>query len=421
MLLDSGSLRRHPLLNGSERPDVGELGVDVIITSDSVCGFRPIKDSSHPPVAANRERIALYVPSYEAGGVERTMVNLAIGLAALDRPVDLLVRFDATQYLDALPLSVRVLHTGTEKEAPAKMAQYLRAERPMIAMAAKSEDAPGLLQARTEARVDVPLLFCVTTHQSSVLNRRLPPRRWVERWRLARLYRRADAIAAVSQGVADDLAQIAGLPAGAIHVLPNPVLGQHIEELARQPITHEWFIRKDEPVLLSVGRFTRQKDYPTLVHAFARLAKKRPCRLVMFGEGRQQRRVRAVIEGYGLQARVDMPGFVANPFPYFARADLFVLSSRWEGLPTVLIEALALGCPVVSTDCPSGPREILRNGRYGALVPPGDVPALAGAMEQVLHDRPSAEFLREAVTPFRIENSVRRYLEFFEKIGRRMS
>jgi glycosyltransferase involved in cell wall biosynthesis len=155
-------------------------------------------------------------------------------------------------------------------------------------------------------------------------------------------------------------------------------------EKSKRPFEHPWFRSGEPPVILGVGRLTGQKAFEVLIEAFAQVRKKQRARLIILGEGEQRSMVEALIKCLGLQADVELPGFVANPYPYMAHARLFVLSSRWEGLPTVLVEAMSLGTPVIATDCPSGPREILKNGLYGPLVQVDDPGALALAMQKSL-------------------------------------
>jgi glycosyltransferase involved in cell wall biosynthesis len=163
-------------------------------------------------------------------------------------------------------------------------------------------------------------------------------------------------------------------------------------------------------VIIGMGRFTEQKDFATLIRAFARLRANRNCRLILLGRGRLQADYQALAEQLGVAADIAYPGFADNPYSYLARARLFVLSSAWEGSPNALTEALALGVPVVATDCPSGPRELLDGGRYGALVAVGDDAALAQAMAATLDAPPPAAGLRRAVADYTVEASARAYL-----------
>jgi glycosyltransferase involved in cell wall biosynthesis len=198
-------------------------------------------------------------------------------------------------------------------------------------------------------------------------------------------------------------------------VVYNPVITPEIMALARQTPDHPWFAAGGPPVILAVGRLTPQKDFPTLLRAFAEVRRRRPARLLILGEGEERAALEALGADLGVAADVALPGFRENAMAYMAGSALFVLSSAWEGLPTVLIEALAAGTRVVSTDCPSGPREILQDGRLGSLVPVGDVAALADAMTAALA-RPAAPAPAEALTPFTRDAAVDHYLRLIESV-----
>jgi len=192
-----------------------------------------------------------------------------------------------------------------------------------------------------------------------------------------------------------------------------------VEELRRRAAPapdHNWFADGEPPVVLAAGRLTRQKDFPTLLRAFARArAGGAHARMLILGEGEDRPALEGLRDELGLAADVALPGFTADPYPYFGHAALYALSSGWEGLPTVLVECLAVGLPVVSTDCPSGPREILRGGRLGALVPVGDAAALGDAIAAALV-RP-APVPPDAVDPYRTEAVVAAYRELIERIA----
>jgi glycosyltransferase involved in cell wall biosynthesis len=194
-------------------------------------------------------------------------------------------------------------------------------------------------------------------------------------------------------------------------VVRNPVITSQLLTAAEAPAPHPWLEDSGIPVILGAGRLTLQKDFQTLLKAFAQLRKNRPCRLIILGDGRQKSPLTELAEQLGISADLAFPGFTSNPYAYMRRADLFALSSRWEGSPNVLTEAMALGIPVVSTDCPSGPNEILDQGRIAPLVPVGDHQALAEAMLQVLDSPPKKERLRDAVTDYHAEISASNYLK----------
>jgi glycosyltransferase involved in cell wall biosynthesis len=196
------------------------------------------------------------------------------------------------------------------------------------------------------------------------------------------------------------------------------VITPELAAMSAQPVAHRWFLPAAAPVVLGVGSLSARKDFPTLVRAFARLRAGRDCRLVILGQAaspkktqEQQDVLMALAASLGVAADVDVAGFVANPFAYMARASVFVLSSAFEGLPGALIQAMACGCPVVSTDCPSGPAEILDGGRFGAMVPVGDDQAMAAAIAATL-DRPiAAATLRERAALFSVDRAVDRYVD----------
>jgi glycosyltransferase involved in cell wall biosynthesis len=229
-------------------------------------------------------------------------------------------------------------------------------------------------------------------------------------WRLRglrRLYPRADAIVCVSAGVAEDLRRYLTLPAGRITIIHNP-----IQILAEEPSArlHPWLGDRGQPVILGAGRLSRQKDFMTLLHAFALLSDLPAHRLMIIGEGPERAHLEREAVRLGIAERVTLPGFVTNPRACMAASSLFVLSSAWEGFGNVLVEAMAVGTPVVSTDCPSGPREILQDGALGPLVPVGDAPALARAIRQALLDPVPAERLRARADDFAPERVVVPYL-----------
>jgi glycosyltransferase involved in cell wall biosynthesis len=180
--------------------------------------------------------------------------------------------------------------------------------------------------------------------------------------------------------------------------------------LAEAPMKDPWLAGGEPPVILGVGRLATQKDFSTLLHAFARVRSQRPARLLILGEGDKRFELEALAQNLGLARDVRLPGYADNPFAYMRRCSVFVLSSAYEGLPTVLIEAMACGAPVVSTDCPSGPAEILEGGRYGCLVPIGDPDAMASAILTILQDAPDTTRTRQRAEMFSIEASVDQYL-----------
>jgi glycosyltransferase involved in cell wall biosynthesis len=189
-----------------------------------------------------------------------------------------------------------------------------------------------------------------------------------------------------------------------------------LRELADTPLNHPWFKPGAAPVILAVGRLIPQKDFQTLIRAFAILQRKSEARLVILGEGRQRLELESLAQELGIAPHVEMPGFVSNPYQYMAGASVFALTSRYEGLPGVLIQALACGCPVISTDCPGGSAEILDHGKYGRLVPINNDTVLADAMDSVLNEQPDKNILRKRASLFSVERATQQYLDYLDNI-----
>jgi len=356
--------------------------------------------------------IAVFLSFSGAGGVERMVVNLVGGLVDLGRQVDLVVMRAEGPHLVELPPEVRLVRLGVRHSllAPPALARYLRRTRPRALLAAKDRAGRAAVLGRALAGTDTRIVLRLGTNLSTAMAGRPALARWLRYWPIRRLYPRVDQIVAVSQGVAEDTAEIARIPRERILVIRNPVITPKLPELARAPCPHPWLESGQPPLVLGMGRLTRQKDFPTLIRAFAEVRRERSCRLLILGEGNGRPRLEALVAELGIGVDVDLPGFQSNPFTYLARAALFVLSSAWEGSPNALTEAMALGTPVVSTDCPSGPRELLDGSRFGPLVAVGDVAGLARAMSATLDDHLPAAVLQSAVAEYNQAESARRYL-----------
>ncbi len=338
---------------------------------------------------ANTPDLALFIPTLGGGGAERVMVNLAKGFAEQGLKVDLVLAKAEGPYLSQIPPGVRVVDLQASRvlASLAGLMRYLKRERPAALLSAMDHANIVAIWARKIAGVSCRLVISVhttlsrATENASNLRGRFMPR-------LIRcFYPWADMVVAVSQGVADDLISITGLPRERVKVIYNPIVTPELLQKAKETINHPWFKPGEPPVILSVGRLTPAKDFPTLIRAFAHVRGERPARLIILGDGEERPKLESLVRELGLQDDVSMPGFVDNPYPYMARSAVFVLSSLWEGLPTVLIEAMAVRTPVVSTDCPSGPREIAELTRGCFLVPSSDPLALGSVIKRVM-DKP---------------------------------
>jgi len=291
------------------------------------------------------------------------------------------------------------------------LVRYLRSVRPKALLCDKDRVNRIALWARRMARVPTRVAARIGTTVSAQLATRSPWLRWWQLFLMRRFYPWADAVIFPSQGAASDFAALTGFPPKRLHVIPNAIVDLELKRLAEEAPEHPWVAGEGPPLILGVGELCARKDFATLIKAFARVRARRPCRAMILGEGRERRSLEALAQALGVGEQVALPGFVTNPYAYMARARLFVLSSLWEGSPTVVVEAMAVGTPVVCTDCPSGPWEILKGGRYGPLVPVGDYEALARAIEETLEHPPDPTVLKEAAARYHVSTSARRYLE----------
>ncbi|MDN3516816.1 glycosyltransferase [Aquisalimonas lutea] len=363
---------------------------------------------------ARQQRLAVLIAFTGDGGVENMVTNLLHGFVAEGVAVDLLLLKGRGGHLDRIPAAVRIHHLNarTSLQALPAVMRYLRRERPKALLVAKDRASRVALLARRLTGVDTRVVLRMGMHLSGSLAGKSALRRWSRYLPVRWLYPWADAIVTVADAVADDLARIGNIPRERFTVIRNPTIPPDLEARTQAPAAHPWLPASvDAPVFLGVGRFTAQKDFATLLRAFAALRRSRPGRLILLGDGPERDRLETLARELGIGADVAMPGFRDNPWAWMARSSVFVLSSRWEGAPNVLVEAMAAGTPVVATDCPSGPAEILDHGRIAPLVPVGDAHALAAAMGDALDRPPDPARLRAAVADYRLPASTRRYLE----------
>lgn len=343
------------------------------------------------------------------------MLNLAHGLGERGFTVDLVLARAEGPYLADVRETIRLVDLKASRvlKSLPRLVRYLRRERPEVLLSALDYTNITALWARRLAGLSIKAIVNEqNTISRSANNSARRRQRFVPRL-AKRFYPWSDGIVAVSQGVAGDLSQVLGVPREEIKVIFNPVVTPELRQKSKAPLNHPWFKVGQPPVVLAIGRLTVQKDFPTLIQAFARVRQNQSARLMILGEGPDRAILERLISELDIEGDVALPGFVENPYAYLSRASLYVLSSRWEGLPTVLIEALCCGAPIISTNCPSGPKEILADGQYGLLVPVENIPALAEAIEAGLAGdtpRPTAESWR----PYTLETVVNQYIDLFE-------
>ena len=351
--------------------------------------------------------IVFVLPDLRFGGGQRVILALARRFVALGLRVDIVNLAGDGELIEEVPLGVRHVPLATSSKyskwrlaltVVPKLAAFLRREKP-----------DAILSSMTGANLATMLACSICAFQGRVVLREAASTTNAKPsvLRLVRvLYRRANAIVAVSKGVADDL-RAQRLPNARLVVIPNPVDVERLRARAQEPS-----VLPDAPYLVSVGRMTPQKDHATLLKAYVMSRARTSHRLVIVGDGPEAAQLRELAIRLCVGPRVDFTGALANPFPMIAGASLFVLSSRWEGYPNVLLEALALDVPVVSTDCPAGPSELLDAGRYGVLVPVGDIERLAGAIDLAIA-RP-APATQAVVDSHRPDLIAQRYLQVLE-------
>ncbi len=353
----------------------------------------------------------LFLPNVEGGGAERVMVQLAGGLVEAGHRVDLVLGRARGRYLSEIPGAVRVVELGVDRAlacGPGLLA-HLRRARPRALLSTMNHVNPVAIGAARASRTGVRVVVREASNLSGQLRDADTLRGRLTPLAVRLTYPFAHRVVAVSEAAKADLVAHTGLAPRSIAVVYNPVDFETIHQKARAPVEHPWLQKGQAPVVVAVGRLSPEKDYPVLLDAFAGLAADTDARLLICGEGAERGRLEAQITRLGLAERVELAGFVDNPYAYIARAAALALPSRWEGLPNTLIHALALGTRVVATDCPGGSSEILERGRWGALVPVGDADRLRGALRDALEgpapNRPDAAWRKR----FELAEVLRRY------------
>lgn len=366
------------------------------------------------PAPASPPRIAIFLSTSGHSGVDRAMRHLIPALAGRGYQVDLLKVRRHGPDLRVLPDGVRVIDTGTSTTYGAlpALVRYLRRERPAVLLADKDRVNRTALLARWLAgcvRCTHLVLSSGTTISVDLAHRGVVER-FVQRLSMGWLYRFADQVIVTCEAVADDMSAYTGLPRAKIAAIASPVVPASLFDAAPPRPQHPWFDTGAAPIVLGVGELSARKDFATLLRAFALLRAEREAHLIIVGKGSERDALQALAHQLGIADDLWMPGFRDDVYSFMAHASVFAMTSRWEGLGFVLIEALACGTPSVAADCPSGPAEVLDRGRVGALVPVGDAPALARGLTRMLDSPPPAAVCRDAARRYEIEAATDDYL-----------
>ena len=410
-------------------------------------------------MSSDKFHVGFLLTGLDGGGAERAILNLAAALIARGHRADLVIPRLAGDYRAAIPGGMRVRRaripgadsefvravqrSGTDVEA--MTVNPFGVARTWLALGRKGLDLPVRRRLRVHAYATMIAKYAREAHPQVLVSalpgadaaavcaaelmdraipvvvtvQNVPADYYAPEWLAASrvLYPLADAVVAVSGGVAESVRRSLGVDAGRVRTIHNPVPADRIRRLAREEVTHPWFADGEPPVVLSVGREAPSKDYPTLVEAFGLARREVGSRLVILGKlsAPYRARLKSLARGRGVEGDLAFVDFDENPYRYMRRAGLLALSSRSEGLPTVILEALACGTPAVSTDTPCGPREIL--GGFGDLPPMGDAPALARALVATLRgERPPAEALRARAADFSVQKAADAYVALFEEL-----
>lgn len=361
-------------------------------------------------------KIGLFIPTLSGGGAQRVALNLAQGFLATNCQVSLILVRAEGPLMEDIPPGVEVIDFNanrTLKSIP-KLALHLRETQYDAVISFMNYVNVCAVIAKRLACSSCRLILTEHTIVSQSFQKKSTKERTIRRALMRLLYPLANHVVAVSQGVARDMEDFTGL--SGVKFIPNPIVGNNkVLSTEGQALPHPWFA-ETHSVILGAGRLTELKDFSTLIRSLRQIRDRgRACRLVIIGEGEARDDLEALVRNLGLDDVVCLPGFVDNPYEFMQGADVLVLSSRWEGFGNVLVEAMACGTPVVSTDCPNGPREILEDGKWGCLVPVGDNKALAEAITKTLDAPPApSDDLIDRARDFAPEKIAEQYLSLIE-------
>jgi len=358
------------------------------------------------------ERIALFFGNFHGGGVQRVRLVLAREFLSRGVQVDLVVVNGEGELRKAVPEQARIIDLQANRTlwALPALVRYLRVHKPQAILSSQTHHNLLAIIARKLSRIST--LLVVGEHHNLHENRKDEGLPAIVHLAVAKvLYKYADEVLAVSEGVSQSINQALAIPLSSINTIHNPIDMSHLREKAHEQIDHSWLNQHQIPVIVGIGRLSKEKDFPTLIDAIEIITRSKKVRLVILGDGEDKNALMSMIKQKNLENVVRLTGYIDNPYAYLGRSSVFVLSSRREGFPNALLEALACGTAVVATDCPSGPSEMLENGKFGPLVPVGEPKALANAIIETLDNPLPAEILVNRAKDFSVDVIGDQYLE----------
>lgn len=367
-----------------------------------------------------KPKLAVLISFSGSGGVEASFVNLLAEFVNYPIEIDLLLIKEQGPFVDSIP---KQLNRTKFKASSAilcipELTTYLKNNHPDALLVAKDRAARAAIIAKKLSGSKTPITVSLGTNLSASFQNKSKLQRWFRTAPMQMFYKHVNKVIGVSQGVCDDLVKVAQIPSTKTITIDNPVITPKMLELAQQPLDFQWLKDSRYKVIIGVGRLGEQKDFKTLINAFSIGYKTHPgLRLVILGEGKYRQQLELQVAALQISESVYFAGFVENPFKWIGKADVFALSSRWEGSGNVLTEAMALGIPVVSTDCPSGPSKMLQGGKLGTLVPIGDHVALSKAIIDTLNNALPPNTLKNGVKSYWASESAKHHLQALNLIN----
>lgn len=366
-------------------------------------------------------KIAFYLDALQGYGADRIIIKIANGLAERGIQVDLILSKPTNKASQSIHPAIQLFDLASSRlnvnKNVLRLARYLHTHQPDVLFSSIHFNNVTAATALTLSGAKSKLVV----RQANTLRHQLKgysfPIGLALRWFVKLTYRRADVIISQSKGMSRDIIAFMEADIRKVHLVHNPTITPSIFKQAQQPAHHIWFDQKDTPIILAGGRLKPQKDFATLIHAFVKVKRQiSDARLVILGEGPQRQELENLVVQLGIAKSVELVGFQKNPYAFIAMADVFVLSSQYEGLPNILIEALALGKEIVATDCDSGPAEILKYGKYGKLVPTDDPDQMADAILDALEEPFACSRRLESIEDFNQDSQVEKYISIFSRL-----